>query len=71
MPEKTKWERGKLRTLKLFTDITFYQIMCEVRGHARSPIGYHHLGTPFGFTPKLHAWSGRYTQLFQQIEDSQ
>jgi hypothetical protein len=53
---------------QLFTDITFYQIMCEVQGKARSPIGYHHLGKFFGFTPKLHAWSGRYAQIFLQDE---
>ena len=53
---------------QLFTDITFYQIMCEVHGKARSPIGYHHQGEFFGFTPKLHAWSGRYAQIFLQGE---
>lgn len=54
---------------QLFKDIVFYQTICEVRGKPRSPIGYHHLGSPFGFTPKIQAWSGRYAQLYLQIEE--
>lgn len=62
-------QRDRRFARQLFTDITFYQVMQEVGGHERSPIGLHHLGSPLHSAAKLHAWSGRYAQLFQQLED--
>ena len=53
----------------LFRDIMLWHMTDRVDDpNYRSPLGYHHLGSPLGSTPKLHAWSGRYAQIYLQNE---
>jgi hypothetical protein len=55
---------------QLFKDSVFYYgFGLGADRAARTPIGYHYLGYPFGMTPKIHAYNGRYHQLYLQLEE--
>jgi hypothetical protein len=54
---------------RLFTEVMcYYPVPPGCNSKTRMPLGYHSSGTPFGFTPKAHAFTGRYGQLFLRIE---
>jgi hypothetical protein len=55
---------------RLFKEALFYLTIGKVTDkNQRSPLGYHHLGTPFESTAKMHAWTGRYCQLYLYVEE--
>jgi hypothetical protein len=55
---------------KLFKEAVFYYGLGNGAAPGqRTPIGYHYRGKPFGSAPKMHAWSGRYCQLYLSVEE--
>ncbi|MBA4386771.1 MAG: hypothetical protein C0404_02250 [Verrucomicrobia bacterium] len=54
---------------RLFRDGVFYfTFSAGVEPAARSPLGYHHLGDPFGSGEKLSAYNGRYPLIYLAVE---
>jgi hypothetical protein len=47
----------------------YYGPQNGVPRETRTPLGYHYRGEPYGPTPKVHAFSGRYGQLFLSLEE--
>jgi hypothetical protein len=55
---------------RLFIESVFYFGLGNGAGRSdRTPLGYHYLGSPLGSTPKIHAWTGRYCQLYLLTEE--
>lgn len=55
---------------KLFKEAVFYYGLGNGAAPGqRTPIGYHYEGSPFGSTPKINAWSGRYCQIYLAAEE--
>jgi hypothetical protein len=56
---------------RLFRDAVFYFDSGPGADPAhRAPLGYHFQDTPFGMTAKLHAYSGRWQQIYLMEEET-